>query len=168
LDRAEHTHFESTPSLRTHLYLFTNPQGLFARLKDVVADKGSVALAQWIAEPKLRNLGALINAATTVASPGDALMHGTYLKRYVKLLESVIAEAKAVVTERNDDEAATDAGTERLLAAARPLAEVVAQRRPDLLAFIEQSTEAEARFLTSVVESFDELAVWAGGEESCG
>ncbi|ANZ36155.1 hypothetical protein BBK82_08835 [Lentzea guizhouensis] len=167
-DRAEHTHFESTPSLRTHLYLFTNPKGHFTQLKDILTGRRSAALAQWLAEPKLGNLNALINAATATASPGDPLMHGTYLKRYVRLLESVIAEAEAVVARWNgpDDETGPDLETQRLLTAARPLAEVVMQKRPDLLAFIEQCTEPEARFLTSVVESFDELAVWAGGKET--
>ncbi|WP_158853232.1 hypothetical protein [Saccharothrix deserti] len=166
LDRAEHTHFDHTASLRTHLHLFNGANGLFTRLKDVVADRRSTALSQWVAEPALRNVGALINAAAAVAAPGVEPMHGTYRKRYTKLLESVIKEAKAAVAGLADfaDDGDVDTETARLLAVARPLAKAVARGRADLVAFVDNSAEVEARFLTTVIESFDELAVWAEGE----
>ncbi|GAA3458691.1 hypothetical protein ACFFSW_07540 [Saccharothrix longispora] len=166
LDRAEHTHFENTASLRTHLHLFNGADGVFTRLKDVVAERRTASLSLWVADPALRDVGALIDAAAAVAAPGVEPMYGTYRKRYTKLLESVIREARAVVVGLADfaDDGGPDIETARLLEVARPLAEAVARGRADLVAQADNSAEVEAGFLVTVAESFDELAAWAEKE----
>jgi phosphatidylserine/phosphatidylglycerophosphate/cardiolipin synthase-like enzyme len=162
LSRAENTGLHNSASLRTHMQLFASSDGIFARLKKDASDRKPAKLRAWLKEVARQGVGNLINAAAAVAAPGQEPMYGAYRKRYIKLLESIIVEVRAVVSLSGDEEEGPgqDADLADLLAAARPLARAFATSWPDLAATAAALPEPEGRFVRDVLTSFGVLRDW--------
>ena len=97
LSRAENTTLQNTASLRTHMHLFAGGDGAFTQLKQEVANRRAAGLRDWLRQVPSQGVGKFIDAAATVAAPGQEPMYGAYRKRYVKLLQVIVNETRHVV-----------------------------------------------------------------------
>jgi phosphatidylserine/phosphatidylglycerophosphate/cardiolipin synthase-like enzyme len=163
-ERAEHTPFHNTDSLRTHLHLFERSEGVFARLKVAVVARSPDDLRNWLSTmPARGDVGQLIDEAAAVVAPGKQPMYGDYRKRYIRLLESIVGDVRTVVELYTGDNTGLAPGMDatELLAAARPVAQVCATKLADLISATEATAGPEASFVREVLESFKLLREWA-------
>jgi phosphatidylserine/phosphatidylglycerophosphate/cardiolipin synthase-like enzyme len=162
LSRAENTGLHNSASLRTHMHLFAGSDGIFARLKKDTTDRKPTELRAWLKEVAPQGVGKLIDAAAAVAAPGQEPMFGAYRKRYIKLLQKIVDEVRAVVVRSGGEEEGPDqdADLADLLAAGRPLARVCATLWRELTAAAQAMPEPEGRFARDVLLSFRVLKEW--------
>lgn len=160
VEHARSTTFDNSISVRTHRALFDSSSGEFAVLARHVRERSPEGLRTWLADLPTRNLAQMIQNTGAKVAPGRPPMHGSHLKRYLKRLDPILAQADTVLRLCSEE-----AGTKATLPGdALGLSRWLVTSWMAFIAHIDEMTGPEGRLAREFLDDLEDLARWGADQ----
>lgn len=157
-------HFDNMNSVRTHRNIFEGPE--MTALKAIIEHTDVAALRAWRPGfPAPRGTTGYVQNASRAVAGMTAPVHGAHLRRLVREVDAITARADALLDIGGDHDLEQDPSTDRILAAARALAEWLGGQWPALAEAATALGETEGRLVRQLLSDLDELVQWGGTSE---
>ncbi|MEW2352968.1 hypothetical protein [Spirillospora sp. NPDC029432] len=157
LEHARSSTFENAASIRTHRALFESSSGEFAVLAKRVRERSPGTLRPWLADLPTRNMTQLVQNVGAKVSPGKPPMYGNHLKRYVKRLDPILAQADTVLRLCEDAEPGAKVTLPR---EAPELAGWIVESWSGFTQYIGEMAAPEGRLARAFLDDLEELTRW--------